>query len=67
MKNDNAFQEVKDTFFFFGVIWTTRGKSVVFFSLVRTLSASGNNMCKERFCFALALAGSQVFGFQVPG
>lgn len=40
MKNDDAFQEVRDTFFVVvvGVTWTTRGKSVVFFFSEDTVS-----------------------------
>lgn len=69
MKNDDAFQEVRDTLFFFFllVLLGPQEEKVLFFSLVRILSASGNNMCKERFRFTLLLAGSQVFRFRLPG
>lgn len=65
MRNDDAFQEVKDTLFL--VFFGAQEEKVLVFFLVRTLSASGNNTCKERFCFALHMAGSQILGFQVPG
>lgn len=65
MINDDAFQEVKNTLF--SVLLGPQEEKVLVFSLVRTLSASGNDVYKERFCFALHLAGSQVFGFQIPG
>lgn len=50
--------------FFVCLLFEPQEEKVGFFPLMSTLSACGNNVCKEVFGFVLLLAGSQALECQ---